>query len=159
MIKKLVLTAFVILAGLLSAVTHAGLFDSEPEFLPRDQAFVFDFEQQGDKLVLKWQIEDGYYLYRHQLKFNSDVATLGEPVIPEGKDHYDEYFGQQQVYYQELEVSLPVLAAAGDAEVIVGYQGCADCRALLSTDQENRLCRCRADQGRPGRSGACREQW
>ena len=126
MIKKLVLTAFVLIAGLLSTVSQASLFDSEPQFLPRDQAFVFDFEQRGDKLLLKWQIEDGYYLYRHQLKFNSDAATLGEPAIPEGKDHYDEYFGHQQVYYQELEVTLPLLAASGDAEVIVGYQGCAD---------------------------------
>ena len=80
MIKKLVLTAFVLIAGLLSTVSQASLFDSEPQFLPRDQAFVFDFEQRGDKLLLKWQIEDGYYLYRHQLKFNSDAATLGEPA-------------------------------------------------------------------------------
>ncbi|MGL4480695.1 MAG: protein-disulfide reductase DsbD domain-containing protein, partial [Aeromonas veronii] len=54
-------------------------------FVPVDEAFPFDFHQQGNQLELHWQIKDGYYLYRHQLSVSANDATLGDFTLPPGK--------------------------------------------------------------------------
>ena len=42
------------------------LFAEEPEFLPVDEAFQFDFKQHNNELVLSWTVAEGYYLYKKQ---------------------------------------------------------------------------------------------
>ena len=37
---------------------------AEQTFLPVDQAFVFDFDQQGNTLFIGWDIAPDYYLYK-----------------------------------------------------------------------------------------------
>ncbi|MFZ6773198.1 protein-disulfide reductase DsbD [Undibacterium sp. SXout7W] len=71
-------------------------------------------------------IADGYYLYRERLKFTSDDAKLGEPVLPKGKVKFDETFQKEvETYRHSLVVTIPV-QAAGDFTLKVGRQGCAD---------------------------------
>ena len=41
-------------------------FAQESEFLPVEQAFVFDYQQQGTTLTLTFDIAEGYYLYKKQ---------------------------------------------------------------------------------------------
>lgn len=105
---------------------------TQDEFLDPDIAFRLEaFADGPDRVRVVWQIADGYYLYRSRLKFESpsDVVQLGQPVLPEGKVHEDEYFGRQEVYYQELSASVPVARSATSElqlPVNVTYQGCAD---------------------------------
>lgn len=54
------------------------------QFVPVDQAFAFDFKQQGGQVTLNWQIRPGYYLYRQQIKLVPQQATLGAFTLPEG---------------------------------------------------------------------------
>jgi thiol:disulfide interchange protein DsbD len=79
---------------------------------------------------LRWDIADGYYLYRDKIKVVAPdgAATLGTPLFPDGKLHVDEYFGEQVVFYGEAVVSVPVSAAPGTRELVldVSYMGCAD---------------------------------
>jgi len=101
------------------------------EFLPVDQAFALSsMSSSPDRVVLRWEVADGYYLYRDKIRVTlvGDNATLGTLQMPPGKIHSDEYFGEQVVYYGELEANLPVSAAAGtDAIVLdVVFMGCAD---------------------------------
>jgi thiol:disulfide interchange protein DsbD len=100
-------------------------------FLPMDQAFAFSASSSSpDRVTLRWEIADGYYLYRDKVKVAivGDVATLGAPQFPAGKLHVDEYFGEQVVYYGEAVVNVPVSAAPGTRELAldVSYMGCAD---------------------------------
>lgn len=53
----------------------------EPEFLPVDDAFAFDFQQNGDELLISFDIADAYYLYKHQFKLVGKGVTLGEPTF------------------------------------------------------------------------------
>ena len=46
----------------------ADIFSDQPEFLPVEQAFRFDFNQQQDKLTISFEIAEGYYLYKKQFK-------------------------------------------------------------------------------------------
>jgi len=103
------------------------LFSNEPEFLKVDQAFVFDYVQNGNELIVTWDIADDYYLYQQQFKAVSKNATLGEPTFPKGKMKEDEFFDEpQEVYYHTVSVSYPILQSSNDSAVKIRYQGCAE---------------------------------
>ena len=99
-----------------------------PEFLPVDEAFVLAAWLHDSRLVARWTMPAGYYLYRRAFRLQAgEGVTLGELAIPEGKRIVDEYFGQSEVYYGQVEVAAPVLERADDSvRVSVHYQGCAD---------------------------------
>ncbi|MCU7553469.1 protein-disulfide reductase DsbD [Alteromonas sp. ASW11-19] len=102
------------------------LFSDEPEFLPVDQAFEFDFTQQDNTLTVTFDIADGYYLYKKQFKLATKNVTLGDPVYPPGVEHEDEFFGVTQVFYDSVTFTVPIEEAVADGMVKVRYQGCAD---------------------------------
>ncbi|MFP0194954.1 protein-disulfide reductase DsbD [Pseudomonas sp. PHC1] len=116
---------FLFFALLISSLAQAGNdpFASKPEFLPVDKAFVLTSERlDSGETQLFWQIADGYYLYQKRLKFDG-LAAQNVPALPEGESHSDEYFGEQPVYRQGLELKIP---AAATGQIKVSYQGCAD---------------------------------
>ncbi|WP_194362669.1 protein-disulfide reductase DsbD [Neptunicella marina] len=102
------------------------LLSDEPQFLPVDQAFAFDFKQNGQKLVLSFDIAEGYYLYKKQFKYVIKDAELSEPSYPKGDDHEDEFFGKSEVFRGNLPISFEVINAVKDAVVKIRYQGCAE---------------------------------
>ncbi|EJN18090.1 protein-disulfide reductase DsbD [Pseudomonas sp. GM80] len=116
---------FLLFALLISSLAQAGNnpFESKPEFLPVDKAFVLTSERlQSGETQLFWQITDGYYLYQKRLKFDG-LSAEQQPALPEGESHSDEFFGEQPVYRQGLEVKIP---ASASGQIKVSYQGCAD---------------------------------
>ena len=96
-------------------------FETKPDFLPVEKAFTFTSERlESGETQLYWQIADGYYLYQQRMKFD---GLAEKPVLPQGEAHSDEFFGEQQVYRQGLEVKIP---AGVTGQVKLGWQGCAD---------------------------------
>ena len=104
----------------------ADLFSDEPEFLQVDEAFQFDFAQQGDRVILSWQIADGYYLYKKQFKTVVKQAEIGLPVFPVAEQVEDEFFGLSDVFRGQLDVTYPIVSSVQDGIVKIRYQGCAD---------------------------------
>ena len=48
-------------------------------------------------------------------------------MLPKGENHYDEYFGNQEVYRASVDASFSVPPSdAQSVDVTVTYQGCAD---------------------------------
>ena len=101
-------------------------FSNEPEFLDVDQAFAFDFAQKGDELVLSFDIAQGYYLYKKQFKYVIKNASVGEAKYPKGVIIDDEFFGESEVFYHNVSITLPIEFAESEGVVKVRYQGCAD---------------------------------
>ena len=101
-------------------------FANEPQFLDVDQAFVFDFNQQGSTLTLTFSIADGYYLYKKQFKYVTKQAEVGEATYPQGTMIQDEFFGESEVFYNTVTITLPIESANDNGVVKVRYQGCAD---------------------------------
>ena len=95
-----------------------------PEFLPVDEAFLLTVVKEGDSLQLHWLVRPGYYLYKDRLSFN----FTDKPVLPDGLEKWDEIFGDVEVYYTELSISMaiPVPFLEDGGKFVVGYQGCAD---------------------------------
>lgn len=111
-----------------SIATFAGPFDTSQHnrFVPVDQAFAFDFQQNQHHLTLSWHIKEGYYLYRQQIVLTPTDTTLSEVSLPAGAWHQDEFFGNSEIYRQQLNVPLTLGWAAKGATLTVTYQGCAD---------------------------------
>lgn len=113
---------------LCSTSVFAGLFDApgRSNFIPADQAFVFDFQQNQHDLTLTWQVKEGYYLYRKQVSITPSQASVGALQLPAGEWHEDEFYGKSEIYRQGLRVPVTVNQADKGATLTVTYQGCAD---------------------------------
>lgn len=119
--RRLLILLFMLFTTLAEAGNNP--FEVKPDFLPVDKAFTFTSERlPSGETQLFWQIADGYYLYQKRLKFDG-LAQEHQPALPDGEHHSDEFFGEQTVYRQGLEVKLP---AAASGKVKLGWQGCAD---------------------------------
>ncbi|MCJ7558790.1 MAG: protein-disulfide reductase DsbD [Gammaproteobacteria bacterium] len=100
-------------------------------FLPPDQAFrssVQTIDQQT--LAVSWTIAPGYYLYKDKLSVApvSAEIQLGFPELPAGETRTDEYFGETEVYFEQVEILLPFVRSNPDPlfiELELGFQGCA----------------------------------
>ena len=106
---------------------HASLFSNPAtsRFVPVDQAFTFDFDQQGAQLNLHWKVKSGYYLYRQQIHITPQNATIAPLTLPAGQPHEDEFFGKSEIYPQDLTLPVTLQQAASGATLSVTYQGCA----------------------------------
>ncbi|MEG3765583.1 protein-disulfide reductase DsbD [Alteromonas sp. 14N.309.X.WAT.G.H12] len=108
-------------------VATGSFFDQEePDYLPVEEAFKFDYEQQGNNLTLRFYIADGYYLYKHQFKVVGKNLTVETPTYPQGETKIDEFFGETQVYYQYVAFTVPLKNITDDSVLKVRFQGCAD---------------------------------
>ena len=106
-----------------------GSFAQAEDFLDPEAAFKFSARAiDANTLEARWQIADGYYMYRQKFKFELSGGSLGTIQYPAGKIKVDETFGKSEVYRKEVRFALPIQRTAGTNSVTlkVSYQGCAD---------------------------------
>jgi len=110
-----------------------GLTDSTEEFLTPDQAFAFSSEVvDGNNIRVSWNIADGYYLYRDKFKFelkDTNGITIGAANFPRGEIKNDEYFGDMEVFHDNVDANVALLRTnltATDITLVAKYQGCAE---------------------------------
>ena len=110
------------LVGVAQAQTANNPF-AQPDFLPVNKAFVFSAEPlPSGETRLQWKIADTYYLYQKRFKFDG-LDPAKNPVLPQGLEHSDEFFGATQVYRDSVAIVIP---AGASGQVKVSWQGCAD---------------------------------
>ena len=120
--------------SLFTSVSHAaitadplkGLFGQQTEYLPVDEAFMFDFKQVDNKVVLDWTIADGYYLYKDKFQFQADNSTIAETVKQDGTQIEDEFFGVVDVYFFQSKIDVSFSEIAENGYLNIRYQGCAE---------------------------------
>jgi thioredoxin:protein disulfide reductase len=119
--KCLILLNFFLVPGVLAA---------QPELLDPEKAFRFSARAlDASTIEVRYQIADGYYLYRERFAFAAEPAgvKLGAAQIPEGKKKKDDFFGEVQTHRGELKIILPVVAGGeGNIALTTTSQGCAD---------------------------------
>ncbi|NMM41816.1 protein-disulfide reductase DsbD [Pseudoalteromonas arctica] len=99
---------------------------AEQIFLPVDQAFSFDFDQQGSTLFIGWDIAPGYYLYKNKVEIIGKGADIEIPELGKGVIIEDEFFGKTEVFFDSLNVISKLSNVAEDGVIKVRYQGCAE---------------------------------
>ena len=106
-------------------VSSSSLFSNDSEFLKVDEAFTLNFYQNNNQLEVTFDIEDGYYLYRHQFKFTPKNAEIADVNLPQGIEHEDEFFGVQQIFTDKLKFTVNLTQVSDNASLSIRYQGCA----------------------------------
>ena len=98
-----------------------------PNPLPVEKAFVVSTGLQDSRLSVRWTMPEGYYLYRESIGISgtADVAVT-DVAIPRGMSKSDEFFGDVEVFYEQLDVSSTVTTSLEKFHVLVTYQGCAE---------------------------------
>jgi len=104
---------------------------AEEELLREDQAFPFEAKLSGDRLLLEWDVPDGYYLYRNKIHLDSGTpgVRFGTVSLPKGKVKHDEIFGEVEIYRHQIRAELPVIRENNSLQQFTlnaSYQGCAD---------------------------------
>lgn len=100
--------------------------------LPEEQAFRFEaIADGGNALLLRFTPARGYYLYRDkmQLSLAGDGVAPGNPRWPQGTPYRDEHFGEVIVYFDQIDVPLPLRRTRADAQQVsltASFQGCQD---------------------------------
>jgi thiol:disulfide interchange protein DsbD len=110
------------------AFAHFPVANAE-EFLDPEVAFKFSARAlDANTLEARWQIADGYYMYRDKFKFEVAGGTLGTPSLPAGKVKEDENFGKVETYRKDVRIALPIQRTPGTTAVTLKAtaQGCAD---------------------------------
>ena len=103
-----------------------------PELLEPDQAFRFAARLKDARSIeVSYQIAPGYYMYRDKFRFTLAPAGVkpGEPQLPAGKKHRDEFFGEVETYRGSLSILLPFELgdmAVPAIQLAAVSQGCAD---------------------------------
>ncbi|WP_457096880.1 protein-disulfide reductase DsbD domain-containing protein [Lysobacter sp. P5_B9] len=126
--SQLVVCTALLWTGAAPALAAAPSCNDQNNLLPVEQAFVLEAQATSvDRIALRWKIAPGCYLYRHQIRVQSDAGfTAQAPQIPAGEPHQDEYFGRVETYRNALTVNLPGEAHGASTTLKVRYQGCAD---------------------------------
>ncbi|MGH8122142.1 MAG: protein-disulfide reductase DsbD [Rudaea sp.] len=106
----------------------AGSGDSEP--LPVEKAFVYEAIATGpNEILARFTMPKGYYLYRDKTRFSAVDATLGTPRWPPGTLHKDTNFGTTTVYFDQVEIPIPVTRNSATAQTLsltANFQGCLE---------------------------------
>jgi len=116
--------------ALLVAISLHG-FAAAQDLLPPEVAFKFSAQAlDANTLEVRYQIADGYYMYRDKFKFAAEPETvkLGAAQFPQGEIHNDEFFGKVETYRKEVRIRLPFARDAPEdrLKLAVTSQGCAD---------------------------------
>jgi len=108
-----------------------GVESNENDFLPPDVAFRVGARVDENVLRVRWIIADGYYLYRRKIEIKAESPDLmiAAPELPPGQLKVDPYFGNQEIYRQQVAAAAAYTrldAGAHPLQIKVTYQGCAD---------------------------------
>ena len=98
------------------------------DLLEPEQAFKFSAQLlDADHIEVRYQIADGYYLYRNKFKFGLSDASLGAAQLPPGKIKQDPGLGAMEIYQHEVRIRLPFTrTAATMIKLTSTAQGCAE---------------------------------
>ena len=90
--------------------------------LPPDLAFGFEHEFYDDLLILSWNIQSGYFLYRNKVSLfcGDNEIRLN---LPTGTPWNDEVFGQVSILLEKIKVRAEITGKGSDCSV--SYQGCS----------------------------------
>ena len=126
---------FAALGRALGGATGKSLLGAAPgargEPLPPEQAYGFEaIALDGNTLLLRFTPARGYYLYRDRTTLKLDGAAgiaLLPPRWPKGIAHRDGYFGDVVVYFDQVDVPVPLRRTrtdAADVRLTATFQGC-----------------------------------
>ncbi|HUW51474.1 MAG TPA: protein-disulfide reductase DsbD [Sulfuricella sp.] len=106
--------------------------NSQDEFLSPDKAFNLAVKViDKNTLLARFNIADGYYLYRDKIKFalKNGSAQIDSVIMPPGDIKTDPNFGKTEVFHKSFQAVIILKRSSNDEQIIslvAGYQGCSE---------------------------------
>lgn len=113
---SLIAALSLLIAGFLATASMA---QQKPPLQPEEAFAVTSSQGEDGALVLNWRIADGYYLYRSGFAAEAGGQSLSLS-LPEGENYEDPWFGEGQIYREEVTARLE----NADQPVTLRWQGC-----------------------------------
>ena len=129
------LSGFMLLAILLSTFSSLSANAQQQDFLDPEKAFVLQAKMiDSGTIRLRYNIANGYYMYREQFAFKLDTqtVTLGQATFPAGVVKHDPTFDKKmELYFKEVDITIPISVWPSDKSatpfvLTVTGQGCAE---------------------------------
>lgn len=122
---KILLIGLLLCSSAAATAQQSFFANNSSEFLPVQEAFPLSYEQHGDTLFINFHITEGYYLYQHRFGLTPE-SLVADVTLPEAKPYHDEFFGDVNIYRQQVTLVVD-LASANTGDILtLRYQGCAD---------------------------------
>ena len=121
---------FLILVACLGILSNA--YAQDEELLAPEKAFSLQARIENNSVIAEYQIAPGYYMYREAFRFDleSDGVSFAEAIVPDGKIKHDEFFGDVEIYRDQVAIQLPLQAEGAnlptEIKIKTTGQGCAD---------------------------------
>ncbi|WP_244165611.1 protein-disulfide reductase DsbD [Pasteurella testudinis] len=116
------LLVFFVVAFLNGASANSLFGGKKERFLPPQEAFIFSAQADQQGLNLDWRIADGYYLYKKEILLENEQGSIAGLNLPQAELHHDEFFGEVEIYRNQLAFAVPLHNRNG--KILVNYQGC-----------------------------------
>ncbi len=116
-----------LLSGWLSLLSFSLLSMDNPP--PPDEAILVSYEVLNKQTVkVDFKLIENVYLYKHAFDFTGEDLTVNQEAltIPDGKKKNDPNFGDVEVYYDGLSVSVPLGEFGSEPKLKIKYQGCIE---------------------------------
>lgn len=121
---RLIVLSLMLSGGLSWKITHA---QPAGAFLDPVVAFKLSAKLVDTKTIsIRYQIADGYYMYRERFQFNATGAILGTAKFPSGKIKFDETFRKDVETYRDNVTILVPVESPGAFTLTIVAQGCAE---------------------------------
>ncbi len=108
-------------------------FTFAQKVLKPEEAFPVEVTYHDQKLQISHEIRTGYYLYKDKISYGSKEKniSLGTTQLPPGKAHFDEFFGNTEIYKDAFIVDIPLdivgtIVSDNALFIEIKLQGCAD---------------------------------
>ncbi len=93
--------------------------------LPVDVAFTATAALTPGKIVVKFDVQPGHYLYRDRFEVQANGQVISTVSLPTGKVKNDLNFGRVEVYEQPFALTAAT-AINGPTELKLVFQGCSE---------------------------------
>ncbi|MGJ8663441.1 MAG: protein-disulfide reductase DsbD [Marinicella sp.] len=114
------------------STSSTGFFGDNQQLLPVDEAFQFEtIALDANQLMARFTMAPNIYLYKDQIQFSSftEGVKLGAAIYPEAQLKDDPEFGLVDVFYDVVEIEIPVThtrAGVTQLDIEAAFQGCED---------------------------------
>lgn len=123
------------------------------KLLPPEQAFRLSVRAlDASTLEARFDVADGYYLYRDKMQFRTEPVQAEAAVLPPGKPRHDAFFGDVETYRGEVLVRVPLEHAAAGEKITLhaDSQGCADVGVCYPPNPQQLTLTVPTTAGKPG---------
>ena len=96
------------------------------DFLAPDQAFAFSSEETTNALMIHWEIEAGYYLYKSKVSafYDNPDEKIQITFLTTSQIKQDKNFGEVDVFFEQAKARIK-LEHSDNRSINIEYQGCS----------------------------------